>query len=118
MCRTPPEPVEDAARNGSAIFVYYDWDGAGIEDEKALALDRLGELGYVLRCTGTYEGSGSEWSFYDRGEDSHVVKVSDVVVADRPDLPRVVRVSVITTLNGAQPIGSPDYVSDFPSTCL
>ena len=114
MCRRTPPPQDRSARDGEAIFSYID-RGEGIDDEFALVQQRLTELGYELRCSGSdFRGS---WFFYDQGPESHVIKVVEVIV-DSATVERYLSLSVLTTVYGARPIGSTDYVSEFPQSCL
>jgi len=113
MCRQSPPP-DRGARDGEASFVYID-RGEGLDEELALVQQRLIDLGYEPRCSGSdFRG---DWFFYDRGPDSHVVRVTHRIVENATS-DSFVAVAVLTTVYGAKPIGLPEYVSAFPGSCL
>lgn len=124
VCRRPEPPVEEAARAGVALFAYDDRSGE-LDTQRELVLERLEDLGYELRCSQTREFSKTlvtdftvvTDSYFDNGPDSHVVNVRDRV-AEGARVPRELTVTVLTTIYGAAPIGSPGHVVDFPDDCF
>ena len=118
VCRRAEPPVEEAARAGAARFVY-DNRGEGLDMQRELVVERLEELGYGLRCSQVREFSRTVVTdyFFDIGPHSHVVNVRErAFEGDR--LRNDLTVSVLTTIYGAAPIGSPDHVFHFPDDCF
>ena len=124
ICFRREPPVEEAARAGAAFFVYDD-RGEGLDMQRELVVERLEELGYEFRCSQIREFSETPVadftvltdSYFDRGPDSHVVNVRHrAIESDRQS--NDLTVTVLTTIYGAAPIGSPDHVVDFPDDCF